>query len=202
MRIRVSEGSPRVNKGSRGLRLRMTHYCCMIHQYPPNCAQRESRANFSDHIPDFNFREGRESRSTFTLYSATKKVNNLPTATLHYSSWTSVVNIRCELSYGVLCYYSTSTNIVNNIESLWSNIESLDPMFNHLHPILNHSLQFIGRLPTHTKTAFHRHKIFTIDGIILKNLLVFVKKLKFQTESIPIPVRNIVHPDAPTILLQ
>ena len=54
--------------------------------------------------------------------------------------------------------------------------------------------------PYYIKATFHKHKILTIHGIIVKNLLVFVQKLKFQTDSLPISVRNTIHPDAPITL--
>ena len=106
-------------------------------------------------------------------------------------------------------YHSFIQSHVNYCSLVWgfcckSNIESLFTMQKKgIRTVIPGYVNYYykdGKLPTHTKATFHKHKILTIHGIIVKNLLVFVQKLKFQTDSLPISVRNTIHPDAPITL--
>ena len=56
-----------------------------------------------------------------------------------------------------------------------------------------------GLLPVHTKPAFKQHNILTVHGIIVKNTLIFMRKIYNFPASLPESVRDIIASDAPTL---
>ena len=56
-----------------------------------------------------------------------------------------------------------------------------------------------GTLPSHTKPAFSNYNILTVHGIIIKNALMFMHKVKNLPTTLPLAVRATIAADAPTI---
>ena len=56
-----------------------------------------------------------------------------------------------------------------------------------------------GNLPTHTKTSFKEFGILTIHGIIAKNTLTFMHKIKHLPTTLPISIRNTVPINIPDL---
>ena len=56
-----------------------------------------------------------------------------------------------------------------------------------------------GNPPTHTKTAFAKHKLLTVHSIIVKNALIFMHKIHHMPLSLPQSVRDTIPADAPTL---
>ena len=54
-----------------------------------------------------------------------------------------------------------------------------------------------GSLPTHTKSSFYRHKILTIQGIIVKNALVFMHQVINFKNNLPPSITGLIRNDAP-----
>ena len=54
-----------------------------------------------------------------------------------------------------------------------------------------------GSLPVHTKPAFKRFKILTIHGIIVKNTLILMYKLKHFPSMVPPSIRETIDPNSP-----
>ena len=54
-----------------------------------------------------------------------------------------------------------------------------------------------GVMPTHTKPAFSRYDVLTVQGVIAKNALIFMHKLKNFPNSLPLSVLNTVIPVDP-----
>ena len=54
-----------------------------------------------------------------------------------------------------------------------------------------------GKLPSHTKPAFTKHKILTIHSIIVKNALLLMFRIHRHPETLPISMVNLIHENAP-----
>ena len=54
-----------------------------------------------------------------------------------------------------------------------------------------------GNPPSHTKPAFADHKILTIHGIIVKNALLFMHKVRYLPLTLPQSVRDTISVDSP-----
>ena len=125
------------------------------------------------------------------------------------------VGIMCKIKHHVptkvmlQMYHSFIQSHVNFCSLVWgfsckSNIESLFRMQKRgIRAVIPGFVNYYykdGQLPTHTKTAFSTHKILTIHGIVVKNLLIFLHKLKYHSTSLPTTVSNTMHTDAPITL--
>ena len=56
-----------------------------------------------------------------------------------------------------------------------------------------------GQLPVHTKPAFKEYNILTVHGIIVKNTLIYMRKIYNFPACLPESVRDIIASDAPTL---
>ena len=56
-----------------------------------------------------------------------------------------------------------------------------------------------GKLPAHTKTSFFNYDILTIHGVIIKNALLFMHKIKHFPSSLPLSIRDTIPENVPTI---
>ena len=56
-----------------------------------------------------------------------------------------------------------------------------------------------GKLPAHTKSSFYEYAILTIHGIIVRNTLLFMHKVKHFPSSLLPSIRETVPDNAPTI---
>ena len=56
-----------------------------------------------------------------------------------------------------------------------------------------------GKIPTHTKESFYKYNILTIHGIIIKNALIFMHKIKHFPELLPKSIRETIPENAPTL---
>ena len=56
-----------------------------------------------------------------------------------------------------------------------------------------------GELPSHTKTAFKDLKVLTIHGIITKNALLLMHKVKYFKELLPISINQCIDLESPVI---
>ena len=56
-----------------------------------------------------------------------------------------------------------------------------------------------GKLPAHTKSCFYEYGILRIHGIIVKNAVLFMYKVKHFLGSLPPSIRETVPDNAPTI---
>ena len=48
-----------------------------------------------------------------------------------------------------------------------------------------------GLLPSHTRSTFEKHKILTIHGLMVKNALILMHKIKHFPNTVPISIRNL-----------
>ena len=55
-----------------------------------------------------------------------------------------------------------------------------------------------GETAAHTKTTFTKHKILTVQSIIVKNILLFMYKLQKFTHLLPCSIRDTIPENAPT----
>ena len=53
-------------------------------------------------------------------------------------------------------------------------------------------------LPAHTKGSFNEYKILTIHGIKVKSALIFLHKIKYFPESLPLSIRETLPDNAPS----
>ncbi len=56
-----------------------------------------------------------------------------------------------------------------------------------------------GIIPTHTKASFKEYGILTVHGVIVKNALVFMHKIKHFPTTIPMSIRNTISNNMPVI---
>ena len=56
-----------------------------------------------------------------------------------------------------------------------------------------------GQLPAHTKQSFNEYNILTVHGIISKNALVFMHKIRHFSSLLPQSIRETIHSNAPII---
>ena len=54
-----------------------------------------------------------------------------------------------------------------------------------------------GICPTHTKPMYTDHKILTVPNIILKNILIFMSKIRNFPQCLPESIMNLISNDAP-----
>ena len=54
-----------------------------------------------------------------------------------------------------------------------------------------------GKIPTHTKASFNKFKVLTVQGIVVKNALVFMQKVKYFPRTLPLSVKETIARDAP-----
>ena len=54
-----------------------------------------------------------------------------------------------------------------------------------------------GENPTHTKSSFSSYKVLTIQGIITKNALLFMFRIKFLKSSLPSSISDLIPCNAP-----
>ena len=55
-----------------------------------------------------------------------------------------------------------------------------------------------GLLPAHTKASFNKFKILTVHGVIARNALIFIHKIRNFPQLVPSSVRETIASDAPT----
>jgi exonuclease III len=55
-----------------------------------------------------------------------------------------------------------------------------------------------GRLPTHTKPAFNQFKLLTVHGVIAKNALIFMHKIRSFPTALPNSVKDLIASNAPS----
>ena len=56
-----------------------------------------------------------------------------------------------------------------------------------------------GELPGHTKASFEEYKILTIHGLIAKNALIFMHKIRHFPTLLPSSVKSTIADNAPTV---
>ena len=56
-----------------------------------------------------------------------------------------------------------------------------------------------GTLPQHTKSFFNEHEILTVHGIIVKNSLILLHKIKYFPQSVPKNICDTFPADIPTV---
>ena len=54
-----------------------------------------------------------------------------------------------------------------------------------------------GKIPSHTKSTFNSLEILTVHGIIVRNALIFMHKMKYFSSSLPQSIASTVPPNAP-----
>ena len=54
-----------------------------------------------------------------------------------------------------------------------------------------------GDMPTHTKPGFTQYNVLTVQGVIAKNALIFMHKIKNFPNSLPLSVLDTIIPVAP-----
>ena len=57
-----------------------------------------------------------------------------------------------------------------------------------------------GIPPAHTKSHFKEHNILTVHGIIVKNTLIYMHKLRNMPQLLPSSIKNLIPLDAPIYL--
>ena len=55
-----------------------------------------------------------------------------------------------------------------------------------------------GKLPTHTKSSFKEYKVLTVHGIIVKNALTLMHRMKYFQDTVPLSIKNLFPKDLPT----
>ena len=55
-----------------------------------------------------------------------------------------------------------------------------------------------GQLPSHTRNSFKEYNILTIHGIIVKNALILMHKIKHFPSTVPLSIRNLFPSNIPT----
>ena len=54
-----------------------------------------------------------------------------------------------------------------------------------------------GKLPTHTKSSFNKFSVLTVQGVVVKNALIFMHKVKYFPGALPASVKETIARDAP-----
>ena len=54
-----------------------------------------------------------------------------------------------------------------------------------------------GKIPTHTKSSFNNYRILTVHGIIMKNALLFMHKIKYFSGQIPTSITSMIPENIP-----
>ena len=54
-----------------------------------------------------------------------------------------------------------------------------------------------GTLPTHTKKYFEEYGILTVHGIIMKNALLLMHRIKYFPETVPLSIRQTIPDNVP-----
>ena len=55
-----------------------------------------------------------------------------------------------------------------------------------------------GQLPAHTRDRFKEYNILTVHGIIVKNVLILMHRMKYFPETIPSSIKNLFPCNIPT----
>ena len=55
-----------------------------------------------------------------------------------------------------------------------------------------------GQLPSHTRDRFKEYNILTVHGIIVKNALILMHRIKHFPSTVPISIRNLFPSNMPT----
>ena len=56
-----------------------------------------------------------------------------------------------------------------------------------------------GNLPAHTQASFREHKILTVHGIIVKNALLLMHRMKYFAGTLPHSIKQLFPSNLPTV---
>jgi hypothetical protein len=142
----------------------------------------DDKLAFSTHIRTL---KSKMSRYVGIMYRLKSLVPTKIMLQIYHSFIQSHVNF-CSLVWG----FTAKTNIDSLFSSQKKGIRAIMPGF------VRYYFKD-GALPAHTKPAFNRFKILTIHGIIVKNALVFMYKLKHFPNMVPLSIRETIDPNSP-----
>ena len=141
---------------------------------------------------------------------------------LTWSKHISAVRTKMSRYLGILCkikymiplnarlqiYHSFIQSHINYCSLVWgfakrSHIESIFTMQKKgIRAVMPGFVNYFyrdGELPSHTKTAFKDLKVLTIHGIITKNALLLMHKVKYFKELLPISINQCIDLESPVI---